>query len=155
MSFSLGASSRQRLTGVHKNMVELVELAIQHTGVDFSVHEGLRTPERQQGLVAAGASKTMNSRHLTGHAVDLVPFIEGELRWDWPLCLQIADAMRSASQELDIPVIWGGVWDIELDRIEGDLEEAMHLYAGRMRARGKRPFLDGPHYELPRRLYPA
>jgi len=125
--FKLSQRSKDRLKGVHPDLVKVVEHAIEITTVDFAVHEGLRTPERQKVLKEAGASQTLNSRHITGHAVDLVAWVDGEVRWDWPLYSQIAKAMKAASAELDIPIEWGGDW---------------------------RTFKDGPHFQLPRKEYP-
>ena len=128
MTYRLGTRSRSRLDGVHPDLVMVVERAIQITGVDFTVLEGLRSVERQETLVASGASKTMNSRHLTGHAVDLGAWVGGEVRWDWPLYYKIADAMEAAAEELQVPLEWGGNW---------------------------RTFKDGPHFQLPWAKYPA
>lgn len=127
MSFALGAKSRERLNGVHPDLVRVVERAIKITDTDFTVIEGLRTVARQQQLVKAGASKTMRSRHLTGHAVDLAAFVDGEIRWDWPLYAKIAKAVKQAAAELKIPIEWGGDW---------------------------RSFKDGPHWQLPWKQYP-
>lgn len=90
MPYSLGERSRQRLQGVHPDLVKVVERAIQITPVDFTVLEGLRTIQRQQELLASGATTTLKSRHLTGHAIDLGAFVGGEVRWDWPLYHKIA-----------------------------------------------------------------
>lgn len=128
MTYRLSARSLSRLEGVHPDLRAVVELAITRTEVDFTVLEGLRTPERQQQLVAAGASRTMRSRHLTGHAVDLGAFVGGEVRWDWPLYHKIAAAMKDAARALNVPLEWGGDW---------------------------RSFKDGPHFQLPHREYPA
>lgn len=125
--FKLGPRSKMRLNGVHEDLVKLVEYAIEITTVDFAVIEGLRSPERQRILVEAGASKTLNSRHITGHAVDLAPWIDGEVRWDWPLFTPIAAAMKTAARELEIPIEWGGDW---------------------------KTFRDGPHFQLPWKDYP-
>lgn len=127
MAFVLSKRSLQRLDGVHPDLVKVVKRAIQITAVDFTVLEGLRTLERQRQLVAAKASKTMNSRHLTGHAVDLGAYVAGEVRWDWPLYHQIAAAVKQAARELGVPIEWGGDW---------------------------RTFKDGPHYQLPFASYP-
>jgi peptidoglycan L-alanyl-D-glutamate endopeptidase CwlK len=127
MSFVLGAKSKERLKGVHPDLVRVVERAIQITEVDFSVIEGLRTVARQQQLVKSGASKTMRSRHITGHAVDLAAVIDGEIRWDWPLYAKIAKAVKQAAAELKVPIEWGGDW---------------------------RTFKDGPHWQLPWKQYP-
>jgi len=158
--FSLGPQSRARLREGHSDLVAMVERAIQITAVDFAVYEVLRTYTRQAALVRAGASWTMDSRHITGHAVDLVPWLDfdgdghSELRWDWPLVYPIAVAMRQASLELATPLIWGGVWDTTLAHLQGPLEDAVAAYVARRRALGKPARIDGAHFELPRAAYP-
>lgn len=158
--FVLGAQSRLRLRGVHPDLVALLERAIQLTPVDFAVYEGLRTYTRQAALVRAGASWTMDSRHISGHAVDLVPWVDfdsdgdSELRWDWSLAYPIAQAMRQASLEMHTPLTWGGVWDTPLAHLNGPVEDAVADYVGRRRALGKKARIDGPHFELPRDAYP-
>jgi len=126
--YKLGARSKQRLKGVHDDLVKVVERAIEITEVDFAVLEGVRSRARQEQLFKQKATKTMNSRHLTGHAVDLGAYVGGSVRWDWPLYYQIADAMKAAAAELEIPLTWGGDW---------------------------KTFPDGPHFELPWADYPA
>ena len=153
MAFSLGQRSRERLKGVHADLVRVVEHAIGVSAVDFTVLEGLRSRERQAELVAAGASQTMDSRHITGHAVDLRALVCGEVRWDWPLYHRIAEAMRTASRATAVPVRWGGFWGLLADA--ADLEDAVADYTARRRAEGRKPFLDGPHFELPKAAYPA
>ncbi len=123
----LSRRSRDRLVGVHPDLVRVVEAAIARTPIDFMVTEGLRTPERQAALVRAGASRTLNSRHLTGHAVDVCALVDGNVRWDWPLYPRIAGAFKAAALALDVPIIWGGDWP-------------------RLR--------DGPHFELDRSRHP-
>jgi len=125
--FKLGKRSVERLQGVHPDLVRVVERAIELSTVDFTVLEGLRSPERQQTLVASGASQTLNSRHITGHAVDLGAWVDNQVDWSWPLYHQIANAMKAAANELGIPIVWGGDW---------------------------KTFKDGPHFELDRRYYP-
>lgn len=124
--YSLGPRSKQRLRGVHPDLVKVVERAIKITDVDFTVLEGLRTPERQKALVEAGASQTLNSRHLTGHAVDLGAWVGDEVRWDWPLYHKIAAAVKDAARQEGVSIIWGGDWKMR----------------------------DGPHFELNRKFYP-
>jgi peptidoglycan L-alanyl-D-glutamate endopeptidase CwlK len=141
--FALGTRSRARLKGVHPDLVRVVERAIQLTPVDFTVTEGLRDAKRQAELVKAGASKTMNSRHLTGHAIDVAALVGGKVSWDWPLYLSIASAFRAASVELGLPVRWGGSWS-NLSSLPPVITTA-HL---------SRSFPDGPHFELPRVSYP-
>lgn len=126
MTFVLGSKSRKKLEGVHPDLVRIVERAIEITKQDFTVVDGLRSLERQRELVKSGASKTMNSRHLTGHAVDLAPYVKGSISWDWKYFYPIADAMKAAAKELNIPVEWGGDWT---------------------------SFKDGPHWQLPWGVY--
>ncbi|ASV34134.1 endolysin [Candidatus Williamhamiltonella defendens] len=147
MAYKLGPRSRQRLEGVHPDLVCVVERAIQITPVDFTVLEGVRTVERQKTLLAKGASKTMNSRHLTGHAVDLGACLDGSVRWDWPLYYPIADAMKQAAEELGIRVYWGACWSCIND--EDNVSDAVIAYIERKKAVGKKPFMDGPHFQLP------
>jgi len=125
--YTLGEVSNRRLIGVHKDLVAVVRLAITLTAQDFRVIEGARTLERQKYYVAKGASKTLRSRHLTGHAVDLAPIVNGQVSWDWKHFYPIADAMKAAAKQLKIPVEWGGDWA---------------------------KFKDGPHWQLPWREYP-
>ena len=110
MSFRLSARSRARLVGVHPALVAVVEAAIVISPVDFMITEGLRSRERQVALVRAGASRTLNSRHLTGHAIDVAALVEGRIRWDWPLLGRIATAFKHVAIRLDTPLVWGGDW---------------------------------------------
>jgi peptidoglycan L-alanyl-D-glutamate endopeptidase CwlK len=125
--YTLSTRSLDRLNGVHPDLVRVVKLAIQLSEIDFVVLEGVRTKERQALLKTIGASQTMNSRHITGHAVDLGALLNKEVRWDWPLYHKIAKAMKQAANDLNVPIVWGGSWV---------------------------KFRDGPHYELDRKTYP-
>jgi peptidoglycan L-alanyl-D-glutamate endopeptidase CwlK len=109
MGFRLGKRSLQRLTGVHPDLLKVVNMAIRISKQDFSVIEGMRTLETQKDYVKRGVSETMNSRHLTGHAVDLYPYpIHGDVddipSEQWNL---IADAMHAASEHYGILCHWG------------------------------------------------
>jgi peptidoglycan L-alanyl-D-glutamate endopeptidase CwlK len=108
MGFALGQRSRERLKGVDDRLVRVVERAIELTEVDFTVLEGLRTPERQKQLVNEGFSQTLKSKHLTGHAVDLGALVNGKISWDKEPYYKIEKAMKQAAQELNIKVRWGG-----------------------------------------------
>lgn len=152
MNYKLSKKSLSRLEGVHPALVNVVKRAIELTQVDFAVNEGLRTVERQRELVASKASKTMNSRHLTGHAVDLVAWVGNEPRWDWPLYFQIANAMKQAAHEQNVTITWGGVWD-KPTYLYDDPEEEVTMYVERCRLEKSKPFLDGPHFELDRGMY--
>lgn len=127
MTYRLGNRSKERLEGVHPDLIKVVERAIEITEQDFTVLEGLRSITRQKALKLRGASTTLRSRHLTGHAVDLGAYVDGEVRWDWPLYYTIADAMKQAALELKVDMEWGGDW---------------------------KSFPDGPHYQLSWKTYP-
>ena len=107
MPYVLGKRSKERLEGVHPDLVAVVEGAITISNVDFTVLEGLRSKERQKELFAKGASKTMNSRHITGHAVDLAPW---PISWEKEEFIPIVKAMRQAAEELGIDVVHGHDW---------------------------------------------
>ena len=124
-TFRLGSRSRKNLIGVHPDLVRVVKRAIEITPIDLVVTEGLRTKERQAKLVKAGASKTMNSRHITGHAFDVAALVDGQVRWDWPLYPIIARAMKQAAHDEGVLIEWGGDWE---------------------------NFRDGPHYQLLRKM---
>jgi peptidoglycan LD-endopeptidase CwlK len=143
MSIVLGTRSLSRLEGVHPDLVRVVKKAAAMSDLDFTVLEGLRTTERQSQLMKQGATRTMNSRHLTGHAVDLAPMIGGKVSWDWPLYHRLAAVMRSASVAESIPIRWGGTWKL-LTNIKGPITAKVL----------SRSFPDGPHFELPRVNYP-
>lgn len=143
MSIVLGSRSLSRLEGVHPDLVRVVKKAAAMSDLDFTVLEGLRTIERQRQLMKQGATRTLNSRHLTGHAVDLAPMLDGKVSWDWPLYHRLADIVRSASVSEEVPIRWGGTWKLLTD-IKGPITAKVL----------SRSFPDGPHFELPRAVYP-
>lgn len=156
MAYSLGSRSLDELEGVHPKLVEVVKLAISVTNQDFSVHDGLRTIAEQREYVRRGVSKTMNSMHMKqpdgfGHAVDLVPYINGQLRWEWKPIFVIAAAVHYAATELEVPLTWGGCWDrafLDLDPTPEGIEAAVNAYVARRRGLGKTAFIDGPHWQM-------
>ena len=124
---TLDKRSETSLQGVHPDLVKVVRRAAEITTVDFVITEGKRTEAKQKQMVASGASRTMNSRHLTGHAVDLAAKVGKDIRWDWPLYFKLAAAMKQAAAELKVSIEWGGDW---------------------------RTFKDGPHFQLTWKAYP-
>lgn len=158
MSFVLGTRSKQRLSGVHPDLVKVVERAIQLTTQDFTVLEGLRSLATQKDYVKRGVSKTLNSKHLKqpdgfSHAVDIVPIVRGQPRWEWPVIYPMTVAMAKAAKELNVELRWGGVWDKELDELtatDEGIKAAVNAYVDRRRAMGRSAFIDGPHFELKR-----
>jgi peptidoglycan L-alanyl-D-glutamate endopeptidase CwlK len=149
MSYQLSQRSLNKLNGVHPDLVKVVKKAITLTKIDFGVTQGLRTLEQQRALLNSGATQTMNSKHLTGHAVDLVAYIGSDVSWQLNVYDDLADAMKEAAIELSVPVRWGAAWTVPDIRLwEGTMEEAMMSYVDTRRSQGKRPFIDGPHFEL-------
>mgnify|MGYP003132163768 FL=1 len=154
MSFKLSARSLSKLEGVHPKLVETVKLAIQITETDFGVIYGVRTLEEQEALFAKGASKTMKSYHLQqedgyGHAVDLMAYVGPRSSWELSLYDDLADAMKAAAVETGAHIRWGAAWTVDdLRDWEGTMEEAMNSYVDLRRSQGRRPFIDGPHFEL-------
>ncbi|MBE5250957.1 M15 family metallopeptidase [Mixta mediterraneensis] len=126
--YKFSKRSENNLVGVNADLVKIVRLALTLTTVDFGITEGLRSRERQKQLLAQGKSQTMNSRHITGHAVDVVAYLGSQVSWEWKYYEQIASAFKAAAAELNIPVEWGGDW---------------------------KTLKDGPHFQLPHRDYPA
>ena len=116
------------MQGIHPDLRRLADKALELSSIDFGVSEGLRSMERQRHLVDIGASHTLSSRHLTGHAIDVFPWVDGDVRWDWPLFYEIREGFVRANMATDIPFVWGGSWS---------------------------SFPDGPHFELSRRIYRA
>jgi peptidoglycan L-alanyl-D-glutamate endopeptidase CwlK len=153
-NFKLGQKSIAELKGVHPDLVAIVKRAIELTVQDFAVHDGIRTVDEQKKMVESGASQTLNSRHITGHAVDLVPYVNNKLRWEWEPIYKIADAVRMAAKELGTPIVWGGNWNVLFsDTFEPPADVVARYVAVRKKA-GLNAFIDGPHFELPRSVYP-
>ena len=147
--YKLSQRSYSRLVGVNEQLIKLVETAILTTPIDFGVNEGLRTIERQKHLVDIGASHTMNSKHITGQAVDLIPYIEGTVRWEWPLYYTLAEHIRSVAKDLDISLRWGGAWDVyTFTHTVTPCKELVANYVKRCKVKKQIAFIDGPHFEL-------
>ena len=119
--------SENNLKRVHPDLVKLVRATLAASPLDFGITQGLRTKEEQEKNVAAGKSQTMNSRHLTGHAIDFVVYISKDVNWDFPNFKTVSDVFKAKAKELGIPIVWGGDWTT---------------------------LKDGPHIELDRKAYP-
>jgi peptidoglycan L-alanyl-D-glutamate endopeptidase CwlK len=146
--FKLSQRSINNLKGIKPQLQDVVSRAIQLTEVDFVVIEGLRSIARQQELVNQGASQTMNSKHITGDAVDLAAWL-GTIRWELPLYFKIAEAMKQAAIENNIAIRWGGAWSVNDIRTYSEtMEHAYEAYLALRRSQGRRAFIDGPHFEL-------
>ena len=148
MSFKLSKRSLDRLEGVDADLVAVVKRAIEITTVDFGVVEGMRSVQTQREYVDAGKSQTMNSKHLTGDAVDLVAYVGSTVSWELNLYDDIADAMKQAAIELGVPLLWGAAWNVpDITKWEGTMNEAMCHYIDERRAQNRKPFIDGPHFQ--------
>jgi len=149
MAFKLSKRSLSRLEGVDERMVRVVKTAITVSKIDFGVICGLRTIEEQRELVAKGASQTMKSKHIDGLAVDLMAYIGGRASWELNLYDDIADAMKIAADEENVSLRWGAAWHInDLREWDSSMQDAMNEYIDLRRGQGRRPFIDGPHFEL-------
>ncbi len=153
MTYALGAKSLSKLEGVHPDLVRVVQRAITLTKQDFTVQEGLRSLEVQRDYVRRGMSKTLNSKHRVqpdgfGHAVDLVPWVNGQPRWEWPLIWAVADAMDQAAQALGVKLIWGAIWDKRMDQYGGSPAALLAEVEAYKKRHPGPDFLDGPHYQL-------
>ena len=149
MAFKLSNRSKKNLEGVDDRLVAVVEYAIEVTKVDFAVIEGIRTTQRQRELVASGASQTMNSKHIDGHAVDLMAYIGNRASWELNLYDDIADAVKLAAIEVGVPIKWGAAWHIpDIRSWDGTMQDALDGYIDLRRSQGRRAFIDGPHFEI-------
>lgn len=119
--FKFSTRSLKRMEGVHPDLVAVAQLALELSDVDFGVSEGLRSLEKQRLMVKQGKSTTMNSRHLTGHAIDVYAWVDGKVSWEWAEYKKIAKAFKKAAKKLKVDIDWGGDW---------------------------KSFPDGPHFQL-------
>ena len=149
MSFKLSTRSLDKMEGVDKNLVAVVKRAIELTKIDFGVIYGMRTLEEQEKLFAAGKSQTMKSKHLIGRAVDLMAYVDGKGCWELNVYDDLCDAMKASAKEQSIAIKWGAAWsEGDICTYEGTAEDAMMKYIDLRRSEGRRPFIDGPHFEL-------
>ena len=154
MAFKLSTRSKNKLKGVHPDMVAVVERAIELTKVDFGVTYGVRSLAEQEKLVASGRSQTMKSKHLIqdsgySHAVDVVAYDGSDVVWEINVYDDICDAFKQAAIEKGVAIKWGAAWsEGDIRFYKGNAEFHMNGYIDKRRADGRRPFIDGPHFEL-------
>ncbi len=128
VNFCFSPRSEKNLQGVNPALIAVVRRALELSPVDFGITEGLRTMERQREMVRTGKSQTLKSRHLTGHAVDVVAYLGANISWEWKYYEQIAAAFKQAGKELGTAIEWGGDW---------------------------KTLKDGPHFQLSVKDFPA
>lgn len=148
-NFVFGKRSREKLQGVHPQLVEVAKQALKHSKIDFAVTEGVRTVETQKRLVAKGLSQTLNSKHIVqkdgySHAIDVVPY---PVNWSLEKFYPIAEAFREAAKELGVKVRWGGSWEV-LNDTHKTARELVENYANARRKAGRKPFIDAVHFEI-------
>jgi len=155
--FKYGRGSLTRLAQGRLALQRVAHRALELSKVDISVAEVLRSRERQVELVRTKKSFTMNSRHLTGHAMDLWAYVDGGVSWDWAHYYEIARAVKAAAMELEVDLVWGGVWDKHLNELSGDFKKETEDYTARRKALrpNKDVLLDGPHFQLDWKKYPV
>ena len=152
--YKLSGRSLNKLEGVHPTMVDTVKRAIELSKVDFGVIYGVRSLAEQKRLYEAGRSQTMKSKHLVqedgySHAVDLMAYDGSDPSWDIVMYDDIADAMKEAALETGAKICWGAAWHIDdIAKWDGTMEQAMNAYVDLRRSSGRRPFIDGPHFQL-------
>ena len=147
--YKLSQRSIERLDGVNEQLLAVVTKAIKTTNIDFGVTCGLRTIEEQRELVKKRVSQTMKSKHIEGNAVDVVAYIGSRITWELIVYDDIADAFKSAAQDLGVGIRWGAAWQIpDIRDWDRSMEDAMNAYVDLRRGQGKRPFIDAPHFEL-------
>jgi peptidoglycan L-alanyl-D-glutamate endopeptidase CwlK len=154
MAFKLSGRSLNKLEGVHPTMVDTVKRAIELSKVDFGVIYGVRSLAEQKRLYEAKRSQTMKSKHLVqedgySHAVDLMAYDGSDPSWDIVMYDDIADAMKAAAIETGAKICWGAAWHIDnIAEWDGTMEAAMNAYIDLRRSQSRRPFIDGPHFQL-------
>jgi len=151
MTFKFSERSLTQQIGVDERLVKAANLAITRSSVDFAFYEGLRSKKTQQENIEKGVSWTMNSKHITGQACDLVPHVGGQLRWEWTPILAVGEAFREAWVELYpyAQLRWGGCWDIVTGvNSEISLSTLQNQYVKRAILAKKTPRSDGAHWEV-------
>jgi peptidoglycan L-alanyl-D-glutamate endopeptidase CwlK len=119
MTFSFGNRSKERLTGVHPDLVKVIEEAIKESPLDFSITEGLRTKERQKELFDAGKSQT-------GKAVDIAVLVDGKVTWEFPKYQLVADHIKKIAKDMKIDIVWGGDWQSFKDGPHFELHRSVY-----------------------------
>ena len=116
MNFKLSNTSRQRREGVDPRLIEISDLAIQITVVDFGhpADGGLRSAERQNDMFHLGLSKCDGykrlSKHQSGKALDVYAYVDGKASWDTEHLAMVAAAFLQAASMLGHKLEWGGLW---------------------------------------------
>ncbi|NBT57503.1 M15 family peptidase [bacterium] len=149
----LSFHNRVKLAFVHPELVRVFDEAVNFYSKKIRIIEGLRSVQRQNQLYLQGKTKTLDSRHLTGHALDLVTQDNGNILWDEPNAIQLAAAIRASAIKCGVPIRWGGCWQ-EINTVV-NLKQAATDYVARLKAQKRKPLIDMVHFELPKDRYPS
>jgi peptidoglycan L-alanyl-D-glutamate endopeptidase CwlK len=121
--YKFGKRSKERLKGVKPELVNVLNELVKI--MDVTVIDGLRTKERQEELVASGASKTKYSKHLEGKAVDLAPY---PIDWkDRDRFHYMGGMIRGIAKQLNVNVRWGGDWDSDGETKDNGFDDLVHV----------------------------
>ena len=122
MAFKFSKRSLENLQGIHPDLVMVTTHALSLSPVDFVVIDGLRTMDEQKILFAKGKSRRLDSRHLTGHAIDFAAWVNGEISWDIAHYKRITESFSKAAQQLGVRIVRGIDWPhlVDADHIELD-----------------------------------
>jgi peptidoglycan L-alanyl-D-glutamate endopeptidase CwlK len=116
MSFYLSESSKLHRQGVHPALIEISDLAIKLTVVDFGhpATSGLRSAEVQNALFRRGATPAdgydIISEHQKGRALDFFAYAHGAATWETEPLVMVACAFLQAASVLGHQLEWGGLW---------------------------------------------
>lgn len=146
--WKFGNRSEMKLVDVDETLVKVVRLALTYSSIDFGVTCGLRTQHEQNQLYIQGKSKVKHSRHQDGAAIDIVVYKGGKVTWDLHDYVTAAEGFHLAAKELGVDLRWGAAWTRNLKDVSA--REAHNSYVSLRKQQGKRPFIDGPHFEIPK-----
>lgn len=117
-AFRLTGADEQKLAGVDPRLVAVIRRLAKVTPKPFMVVEGRRSLARQRELYRKGASKTLNSRHLTGHAVDIAPLVNGRLSWEWRDFKPVINAAKAVAADMGVAMEFGYDWGWDAPHME-------------------------------------
>ena len=121
--YKFGKRSRKRLKGVDARLVNVLNELIKI--MDVTVIEGLRSAERQEELLAQGATKVKYSKHMEGKAVDICPY---PIDWDDRDRFHYMGGMiRAIAKQLNVNVRWGGDWDSDGEVKDNNFDDLVHI----------------------------
>jgi peptidoglycan L-alanyl-D-glutamate endopeptidase CwlK len=148
--YFLTQESKRKLEGINPRLAEIVKLAISISDIEFQVLEGTRTRKKHELYYSKGVTQDLShSTHLYGHAVDLICYIGGRIVLEYEPYLDVAECMKIAATELEVPLTWGGAPQCDdLTKYNGFLQDLTEEYIDLKRGRGRFPLIEAHHFEL-------